>query len=422
MQRTVRARETTKGRRAPACLIALAAILPIVVAVLPSSSAAATSSPLTVALVVSETGPLAASYTGAAGAFEARLDLQNAHGGVNGHQLVPLVLNDQTSPTAVATAVQEAISKGAIGIVANSAVFSNGAKYAQQAGVPVTGNSTDGPEWGEQPYTNMFPSDAGMTNPKYPVNTLYGKVLKELGGTVLGTYGYGIAPISIEATTTAARSFETVGGKVGVENTSVPFGSVDFTSDALVAKQHGVNALWPNLIDASNYALATAYAQAGIKLKAAVYPTGYDPGIIGSPTWSVVQGQYFETQFRPFDLPNAGTLQMAAALQKYAHFSKTQFPTFSQYESWMGADLMIQGLERAGTNPTSARVIKALRGIKAYNGDGILPVTIDYSTAFGQDPPQCRWLMEAQKKDFVPRSPNPVCGTDIPGTSAKTAS
>ena len=36
----------------------------------------------------------------------------------------------------------------------------------------MTGGSFDGPEWGTQPYTNMFASDTGSIDPKYPVNTL----------------------------------------------------------------------------------------------------------------------------------------------------------------------------------------------------------------------------------------------------------
>ena len=61
----------------------------------------------------------------------------------------------------------------------------------------------------------------------------------------------------------------------------------------------------------SNYALATALKQAGVKLKATFFATGYEPGVINSPVWQSVQGGYFLTLFRPFSLPNAGTQQMA---------------------------------------------------------------------------------------------------------------
>ena len=52
---------------------------------------------------------------------------------------------------------------------------------------------------------------------------------------------------------------------------------MDFTSDALVAKQQHVNALFPTMIDASDFALATALEQAGVKLRSAVFATGYEP-------------------------------------------------------------------------------------------------------------------------------------------------
>jgi branched-chain amino acid transport system substrate-binding protein len=363
------------------------------------------------------TGEAASQYKDSQVAFLARIDMQNAKGGVNGHKIIPIVIDDETNPTNTVTGVQNALSKGAIGIVANSPLFFEAEKYAQQAGVPVTGAYTDGPEWGEQPNTNMFASDRGSENPKVPVNTLIGKFLRAHGGTVIGAYGYGVSPQSADSAKGNAQSFKLAGGKIGVLDTSVPFGSVSFTTQALTAKTAKVNALVPSLDDNSNYALATALTQSGVKLKAVLYATGYEPDVIGSPVWQDLQGSYFMALFRPFSLPNAGTVQMAAALQKYAHFTKKQFPTFSQYEAWLGADLMIKGIQMSGSNPTSAKVIKNLRSVKSYNGNGILPTSINYSTVFGKDIPECVWIMKAQKSGFVPISAQTTCGVDVPGTS-----
>ena len=255
-------------------------------------------------------------------------------------------------------------------------------------------------------------------DPKYPVNTQIGDFLKAHGGTVLGAYGYGISPSSSRAAVGTAESFQHAGGKAGVLNTTVPFGSVDFTSVALVAKQKGVNSMVPAMDANSNYALAEALQQAGVKLKATLYATGYQPDVIHSPAWRVLQGAYFLSPFRPWSLPNAGTQQMQAAMEKYAHFTKTQFPTFGQYEAWAGADLMIKGLQIAGPNATRATVIKDLRKLKSYNVNGLLPESINYSKIFGHDLAKtCAWVLQAHKTAFVPISPQPTCGTDIPGTS-----
>jgi branched-chain amino acid transport system substrate-binding protein len=404
----------SKWTRVP---VALAMVMGVLFA-LGTGSASAASAPITIALITSRTGTAAAEYATAPAGFLARIALQNAEGGINGHKIVPLVIDDQTSLTEDQTAVQDAISKKALGIVSVSPVFFSGAKFAQEAGIPVTGSFSDGPEWGEQPYTNMFASDNGSVNPKYPANTETSNFIKQHGGTVLGAYGYGISPSSTRAAEGTAVAFTHGGGKVGVLNTSIPFGGVAFTTEALAAKQAGVNAITADLDNNSNFALATSLEQAGVKPKVVVFPTGYEPSVINSPVWKTLQGDYFATEFRPFSVPDKGTEQMAAALEKYEHFTKSQFPTFGQYESWLGATLMIEGIQKAGKSPTHASVITALRSVKGYSGGGILPYSINYATIFGHDlPEECGWYMEAKPKGFVAVSNTPVCGKDIPGTA-----
>ena len=382
----------------------------------------ATGSPITIAYISSLTGEGASQDGTSPAGFTARIDEQNAEGGIDGHKLVGDIIDDQTNPAEISTAVQSAVS-GAFGIVSQSPLFFLAAKYPQQAGVPVTGTYDDGPEWGTQPYTNMFASDNGSVNPSYPVNTQIGDFLKAHGGTVIGSYGYSISPSSSRAAIGTAQSFEHAGGKVGVLDTTVPFGSVDFTSTALVAKQKNINAMVPALDNNSNYALATALEQSGVKLKAVLFPTGYEPGTIGSPAWKDLQGDYFMALFRPFSLPNTGTQQMQAAMEKYAGFTPTQFPDLSQYEAWAGADLMIKGLLLDGPDPTRAGVIKKLRAVTSYNANGLLPVTLDYATNFGKNPPQtCAWIMQAAKTGFDLISPTPTCGTDLPHTDTASGS
>ena len=61
-------------------------------------------------------------------------------------------------------------------------------------------------------------------------------------------------------------------------------------------------------------------------------------------------------------------------------------------------------------------------GIKSYNGNGLLPVSINYSNDFGKDAAKsCGWYMIAEKNGFVPASTTPTCGTDIPGTSTASS-
>ncbi|HEY1827460.1 MAG TPA: ABC transporter substrate-binding protein [Acidimicrobiales bacterium] len=413
-------RRKARGGVIATALLMVAGSVPMAFVAATPTSAAAAAAPITIAYITSVTGEGGPEDGSSPVAFEARIDQQNAEGGVNGHKLVPLILDDQTNPSDIDTVIQEADSK-AFGIVSQSPLFFLGAKYAQQAGVPVTGSYSDGPEWGTQPYTNMFAADDGSVDPKYPVNTEAGIIFKKVGATVLGAYGYAISPSSSRAAIATGDSFQHAGGKVGVVNTTIGFGSVNFGSVALTAKQDNVNAIAPEMDSNSNYALAEALQQAGVKFKA-VYATGYEPDVINSTAWSALQGGYFLSLFRPWLLPNAATRQMQAAMEKYAHFTKKDFPTFSQYEAWAGADLMIKGLQLAGHNPTRTAVIKDLRGLKSYNVNGLLPQSFNYSTIFGHDPAMtCSWVVQADKTGFKMLQTQPICGKDLAGTSTANA-
>jgi branched-chain amino acid transport system substrate-binding protein len=371
--------------------------------------------PITIALVTSLTGPGADQFTGGPDAFNARIAAQNAMGGVNGHKIKGIVVDDQTTQPTVA--IQDALSKGAFGIVAESPLFFLGAKIPQQQGVPVTGGSVDGPEWGTQPYTNMFAADTGSVDPAGPASTLPGKFMKEHGGTNLAAYAYPIGGTSKVGAVNASKSFKHAGGTTGVLNTTVPLASVAFTGDAIVAKQKHINAVYPDMGNQSNNALVTAFQQEGVKPKVTLLPTGYQQDVVSSPAWHSLQGTYFASMFRPFAAPNAGTQGMDAAMEKYAHWTKSQFPNFAQYEAWVGTDLMIQGLKLAGSSPTRPKVIKDLRGIKAYSANGIDPVSINYSTVFGHSAsPDCRWYLQAEKSGFKLVSPTPECGTWMTGS------
>ena len=104
-------------------------------------------SPITLVMITSLTGEGASEFSNAPAGFNTRIAMQNAEGGIDGHKIDGVVLDDQTSPTEITTAVQDAVSKNPAGIVSVSPLFFLGDKYPQQAGLPVTGGFFDGPEW-----------------------------------------------------------------------------------------------------------------------------------------------------------------------------------------------------------------------------------------------------------------------------------
>jgi branched-chain amino acid transport system substrate-binding protein len=170
----------------------------------------------------------------------------------------------------------------------------------------------------------------------------------------------------------------------------------------------------------SNFALVQALKNADAHIKIFTFPTGLEPDIVNSPSWSGLQGVYFSDNFVPVQLGTPATKAFQAALLKYQHVPLADFPSFDVYEGWLGADLMIRGLELAGKDPTRSEVISKLRQLNGYNGGGLIPEKIDYSTIFGHDSPVfCNYTLRAETNGFVMASDKPICGSDIPGTGKK---
>ena len=62
-----------------------------------TAAGASSEAPITIAMITSLTGPGSSEFSNAPAGFNARIAQQNAEGGVNGHKLVGLVLDDQTA-------------------------------------------------------------------------------------------------------------------------------------------------------------------------------------------------------------------------------------------------------------------------------------------------------------------------------------
>lgn len=386
-----------------------------------SVSAGATGSssskaPITIAMIGSTTGPGSVQYANSPKAFLARIALQNAEGGVDGHKLVPVVVNDAGNFTEETSIVQGAVqTKGAFGVVSMTPFMFEAYRWLQQNGIPVTGSSSDGPEWYESANGNMFPSDTGAVE-SVP-NTAQGKVFHLVGGShaKVGAIAYGISPLSSDAAKDAITEAKAVGLQAPYLNISVTYGATDFTADALAIKNTGADVIFPEMTDNSDFALVQDLENAGAKFTA-VLPVGLEPTVIGSPSWQALQGTYFIEPFVPAQLHTPATKAMQAAMLKYEQVPLSQFPDWAAYEAWMGADLFIKGLELDGPNPTRAGVISKLRHLTDYDGGGLLAHPIDYASIFKGQETECVYVLKAEKSGFVPVQSTPVCGGPVPGS------
>jgi ABC-type branched-subunit amino acid transport system substrate-binding protein len=386
-------------------------------AALNASAPGITPTTITIGFEADLTGLAASDFADGWPAAEARVDMQNAEGGVDGRKLKLVKADDQTSPTEALTAAQFLVeSDNVFGIITDSAVTFGAATYLTHADIPVTGDGIDGPEWGTA--ANMFDIEE-PSNTTYPNGDSYtylnlSNLLKSIGATSVATLGYSISPSSVLTTKQTVAADSADGLKNCYENTSVPFGGVNFTAIALQIKQAGCDAVVASFVSTSNVALAQALDQAGLNLKQFYY-TSYGQDTIDSPSAAAaLNGTYTE------GTASSGTSAVVQANLKWYKELKQYDPSYSggipdsgQEIGWDATDTMIEGLEVAGRNPTRASFISNLRKVNNYTIGGLFSSPLSFNYLTGNFPSnQCDNFVELEGKQFVPVPANgsAVCG------------
>jgi branched-chain amino acid transport system substrate-binding protein len=352
----------------------------------------------------------------------ARFNAQNAMGGVNGRQIQMITADDQSTPAGNLAAAQRLIAEGVFAVIEPGAFTFGGYKALQQAGIPVTGSAIDGPEWGMEPYSNMFsiiPPIYTTWGGYYYIPNYTGIFLNSIGADKLAGFAYGISTSSQASVKVTYAGGSQSGVQHCYTNYSVPFGGVDFTADVLQVKSAGCNGVLGSFVDSSDAALATAVSQAGLTNVKKVWYTGYDSTTLSSQAnKAAFNGSYFPTQviWYPSTPPVA---TMLSNLTKYdAGFHAGSIPDVGINNSYLSADLMIAGLQGAGQNPTRQSFISNLRQVSDYTAGGILPSPTTF-TNFGtpQMIPQstCYQFVQLVNGVFVNANPNgkPVCAPPV---------
>jgi branched-chain amino acid transport system substrate-binding protein len=379
-------------------------------------AASAAKAPIVIGMITDETGGAASSYVNAQDGAIARIDAQNAAGGVDGHKLVLDVVDSQSTPAGFEEAAQTLVQdKGAFGIIAISSSTFGGASYLQKKGVPVIGFAEDGPEWGQQPNTNMFSVSGILTGPINGRIYSYGggQTFKSLHVTKLATVVANV-PTAIQAADSLFAAVKPLGITKCLDDI-VPLSAVNFTTFALQMKQLGCNGIEVLQGVAACIGVQTALKQAGLNHVADICATGYDQAILDQPSaLAAMQGTYSSALINVLgnDL-SAPVKVFLSNLSKYTSWPKG-IPSEELLYSYESADLMIKGLQLAGPNPTQKTVISKLRNLNGWTSEGLIAAPGDdfqhFGTLAGVPKTQCLPLLELKGKSYVPAlGGKPIC-------------
>lgn len=385
-----------------------------------SGSTSGNGAPIKIGVVTSITGSSASGFTpGTQNGVKARLGLVNAAGGVNGHKITYVMADDASSPAGAANAVRQLIEQDHVTAILDvSSWFFGAYSVAVQAGVPVFGVGFDGgPEWVNPQYKNLF-DVAGSENYAL-VSSVWGMIAKKLGVTKAGAVGYVGSPSSEISANNFVASTQHFGIAKGYV-TNIPFGSTNVGPVVLGIKNSGTNGFYTVTIPNTGFAILVGLAQAGVKMKMVLLPTGYGGDLLADKAAVAAgNGAYFYTVAAPVETGNAAAKQLQDALHTYAGVPAGSVPSFSEYEGWLVSDALVAALGKAGPDPTSSSIISGFRDA-TWNAGGLYPQSVDFgkwgNEASSTGPGGCIYVVQLLNGAFHPvQGLSPLCSGPIPG-------
>jgi branched-chain amino acid transport system substrate-binding protein len=369
------------------------------------SSEGITNNSVKLGFIGSETGVASPNFEDTAKACQARVDAQNAKGGVNGRKIQLEAVDDQSSGANLTAAKDLVQNRNVFAVVNNSSFAFLAYRYLLGAGVPLIGGGFDGNYYSQKGNENII--DAGGNGSPPPSGIIFTNgtdVAKKLGATKIGSVGYSVSASSTGvARDTQKYAAPASGLKPVYLNTAVDFGTTDVGPIVLGLKNAGADAVYLPLDGNTNLAIAQGLKQNGVNMKAVLMASGYGQAMLDSPITQTLDSSDVVSQiYKPAELKNDPAVkQFQSDLKKYAGI--TGVPDYGAYTGYISCDLAITGLQQAGKNPTHQGFIDGLHKLGTYKAADLTCQPLDISlTNFGKTPTKsCQYFVTFKNGKFV---------------------
>jgi branched-chain amino acid transport system substrate-binding protein len=336
----------------------------------PAARAAASKSTWVIGNIGTYSGINSGNFLGGGQALQAWADWTNANGGIDGHHVKVISLDDAgVASTSVNDVKQLVQSDHVLAIVAmNSGDDADWATYIQGTGVPVIGGSTPLPDFAG--YSDYFPVGA-TTNNSIPDLLLYAKNV--LNQTVGGYLGCEEAPVCSALEPVYAAAYKGIGGNLAY-NTLFSSSAPSYAAQCLAAQSAGVQDL--EIIGP---------APVIPKIAQNCQTQGYNPtlllnDVVLTPSLGSSIGTA-DAVFGADDVPFTddgipATKAFHAAVAKYEP-SVLNPADFNQddLDSWASGQLFAAAAKAAklGNKPTSKQLVAGLYKLKGVTLGGLTP-------------------------------------------------
>jgi ABC-type branched-subunit amino acid transport system substrate-binding protein len=375
------------------------------------TSCASSSSCFTSGNIATIGGVVPGLFKGALVGADAYLAWQNSLGGLDGKKFKLISEDDQFNCNNNKAQTQQLIQQGAIAITGSFSLEDNcgGQVLAQNPTFPDVSVTLDPTTAGLPNVFSPQPLAQGMaTGPLMYFKQKFPDAYKKVGTLVANA---GSAPAQWVGEEAA---FKHEGYKILYQRMYGPF-ETDFTSDILKMQQAGVQMLVLISVDQNitSRILSEAHQQ------------GWHPQVIwgGASTYtdtlvqqaggpSVADGFYLEQANALYLGQDAKSVPQVNDFLHWVHGLYPGFvPDLFTLYGWTSAELYVDALKKAGSDPTQASLMTALKGTTNFNADGMVAP----ANPAAHEPPSC-WLLAKITNGQFQRFDMPKTGFRCDGT------
>lgn len=267
-----------------------------------------------------------------------------------------------------------------------------GADLLVSAGIPTFGWDIQA-EWGSEDVNpgppNLFGAAGSFINFKTagPTNFQNAWLAQKLNKKRIGVIAYNV-PQSSGAAAGIDATFQKFprSGKVVFKDTSLAFGTVDYSVQVSKMVEDKVDLVLPALDANGAFTLAREMKKQGLNAPM-ILPNAYSQDRLEKNA-DVANGHYLYTLFAPFE--SASKPRGLRLYEKWIKRSKGTKSENSLY-GWLNADLFVRGLKAAGCDFTRQKVIDAINQMTNYNADGLI-APVDWTKAHREGPACYAWV------------------------------
>lgn len=350
-----------------------------------SSTVGVTSSTVTIGTVADISGAVPGLFQGGIDGVQAYAAYVNSTGGVNGRKLVVKTADSALNCVQTTNSYKSMISQ-TFALVGSWSDFDNCAVPVLQANPEVANVSYALSTQMRSQSTdfNIIPAPPGFYTGPYAYLHQ-----QHPGATKIGTV-YSSTPAGADTEKYFRQAFGSVGYKFAYEVGIPAIPPVDFTSDVLRLKNAGANYLLLNDLDVGSAAriIDSAYQQ-GWHPQVIDCSVCYDANFAKLVNPAAAKGVLADQPHALFDGEDQNVVPEVGLFLTWLHKTHPGFqPNLYAMYSWANTALFVDALKRAGTSPTRASLLAALKNTHSFNDNNMVaPGNVGTKT-----PPTC-WVL-----------------------------